>query len=73
MTETSKLKLVFADATGNDLSFTLQHANKSVSGAEVKALMNGMISNGTIYETAPVAITSATMITTTETEINVNA
>ena len=73
MTESSKLKLVFKNAGGEDVNFTFSSADKNVESSDVRALMNGMITNGTIYTNVPVAISSATMITTTETEINVNA
>lgn len=65
----NNLKCKFKDAGNQDLTFTVNYANPSVTGAAVRALMEGMIANGAIYSSAPVAIVSAALVSTTETPI----
>ena len=65
----SKLKCMFKDASGKDLNIMFTNANASITSAQVRPLMEGMITNGNIYNTPPTAIVGASVITTTETPI----
>jgi len=68
-TTTTKLKTKFKDASGQEQTFTLNYAN-AAAGAAVRPLMEGMIANGAIYDTAPATIVSAAFVTTTETPVS---
>lgn len=68
MATTTKLNCVFKDATGKQLTANFNYADKT-AGAGVRNLMEAMIANGAIYNTAPQSIVSAAFIETTETPV----
>ncbi len=68
-----KLVLGFETATGKTMTLTYNHADSSATTAHVKALMNGIITNGSIFATVPVTAKSATQITTAESEYDLSA
>ena len=70
-TVASKLSLSFHDANDNSLTFNYSHAKDDVSSSTVRALMNGMITNGDMFVTPPVSIAGAKVITTTTTDLDV--
>lgn len=72
MASGSKVDLRFASSLGKELKFVYSNINPEVQVANVQALMNGMIANGSIFETAPAIIKGATLIETTETSLNVS-
>ena len=67
MAEGTKLQLKFEAADGRDVTFNYNYAKPSATAGQVKALMQSMITNNTIFERPPVAMKSAKTITTTET------
>ena len=52
--------------------FNYNYADREVTTATVKTLMNTMIANKEIFEIQPTAIDSAKLITTTEAILNVD-
>ncbi|MBQ7217036.1 MAG: DUF2922 domain-containing protein [Synergistaceae bacterium] len=72
MAAASKLVLTFA-GTNKDVSFSYNYANSEAASAKVKALMNGLIANGSIFENPPVSAKSAKIVTTTTTEYDLSA
>jgi len=62
----SRLVLEFTTSSG-DKSFSFNYADPQVTSADVKALAQAMITNGDIYETVPLTIKSAKIVTTTTT------
>lgn len=66
MASGTKLILNFYSATGKTLTWTFNHAKPSAGRANVLALMNAMITNGSIYATPPAEIKGAKEVVTTE-------
>ena len=66
MAEGTKLVLGFENSTGNAVSLSYNYAKPSATLANVKALMSGIIANGSIFENVPVTAKSAKTVTTTE-------
>ena len=56
------LKLYFTGAGDRKINFSLPYADASATAADVKALMQGMITNGDIYSDAPLAIVKAEFV-----------
>ena len=48
------------------MTFIYNYARPSLSLANIKALMNGIIANGSIFNTVPFEAVSAKEVTTTE-------
>lgn len=67
MAEGTVLKLEFLTAEEKTTTFTFKYAKPSVTAAQVKTLMETMISNKEIFETEPAFIKSAKTVTTSET------
>lgn len=65
MASISKLVMTFASAEG-DVSYSYKYADPEMTVAKVKALMSGLITNGSIFETPPLTAKSAKLVTTTE-------
>ena len=65
----TSLRLKFKDASDKDLTLSVGYADVS-AGASVRPLMEGMIANGAIYDTVPVAIVAAEFVTTTITPVS---
>ena len=72
MAAKAKLVLDFAGTNG-DVSFSYNYADDEASTASIKALVNGLIANGSIFENPPVTAKNAKVITTTTSEYNLNA
>lgn len=71
-TETTKLVLKFADAESKEISHSFSNADKNAPPADVKALADGMVENGSIYTRVPVTAKSASIVTTTTTPIDIS-
>ncbi|MBQ3653675.1 MAG: DUF2922 family protein [Synergistaceae bacterium] len=69
----TKLVLTFVGSSGNTISSTFNYADPEATAANVKALMNGMIANGSIYANVPVTAKSAKTVTTTENAYDLSA
>lgn len=72
MATVSKLVLTFSNEDGGTESFYFDYADPDVETSAVTALMDGMVTNGAIFSTPPVAKKSAKIITTQETSIDIS-
>ena len=66
MASGTRLVLGFKTSSGRSMILTYNYARPSSSLANIKALMNGIIANGSIFNTVPVEAVSAKEVTTTE-------
>lgn len=66
-----KLVLEFNDAGGTSRKWSFSNADNNVATSSVKALMNGMIANGSIFAHPPVTKVGAKLVVTTETGLDV--
>ena len=62
----SKLVMTFADANGEDLIFSYNYADKDTNKTSARQLVNGIITNGSIFSRVPVSAKSAKIVSTTE-------
>lgn len=69
----TKLVLTFENASGSSVSMSYNYADSSADVADVKALVNGIIANGSIFVNVPVTAKGAKRVTTTETEYDLSA
>ena len=67
-----KLVLKFEDSNGKDVIFSFNYAKPSTTTTQVKALMNGIITNGSIFTNVPATAKSATLVTTSESEYDLS-
>ncbi|MBR0097069.1 MAG: DUF2922 family protein [Synergistaceae bacterium] len=71
-TTSNRLVCKFENLEGKALSKSFNYANASATAANVKALMNAIITNGDdVFNDVPTQKTSAQMITTTTTDIDI--
>ena len=68
---TSKLVLEF-EGTKGDVKFSYNYADPDVTLARVKALTQGLITNGSIFANQPLTAKSAKIVTTTETDYDIS-
>ena len=73
MAEGTKLVLAFETSDARTATFTFNYAKPSATAAQVKTLMQTMITNNVLYETAPVVMKSAKTVTTSETAYDLSA
>ena len=66
MASGTKLVLEFGTSNGGITTFSFNYAKPSTTTANVKALMNGIISNGDIFANVPATMKSAKLVTTNE-------
>ena len=71
MASTSKLVLDF-DGTTGDTAFSYGYVNPELPSTLVQNLVDGLIANGSIFANPPLAIKSAKIVTTTETDIDLS-
>ena len=71
-TTSTKLQLTFEDASGDDFKVNFNHADSTATGQQVKNLMLGMITYGSIFKKVPTVKKSAKFATTTTTDIDVD-
>ncbi len=69
----TKLVLAFANIEGNNVSMSYNYASDTAETADVKALVNGIIANGSIFSNVPVTAKSAKTVTTSEREYDLSA
>lgn len=65
-----KLVCEFQTETGATKTFTYNYADPEVTTSTVRALVNGLIANGSIFDNPPKIAKSAKLVTTTETPFN---
>ena len=68
----SRLVLTFG-TSDSTTTHSFSYANADATAANVKALANGIIANGSIYAKIPLTAKSAKIVTTTETDYNLSA
>lgn len=68
----TELKLYFLKSNGNEMSMTVKYARQDASNANIKALMQGIIANGAIFENTPVALKAAKIVTTETTDVDLS-
>ncbi len=68
-----KLVLGFETASGKSMTLSYNYAKQTATLANVKALMNGIIANGSIFANVPATSKSAKTVTTTENEYDLSA
>ena len=67
----SKLVMSFLKADGSEMSLSYNYADPEVEAENLTALMNGIITNGSIFENVPAVSKSAKIVTTTTTELDI--
>ena len=72
MAISTRLSLDFTKSNGDLINITYGNIKQDVSAANVKALMEGIVANGSIFENVPAAIKSAKIITTEATAVNLS-
>ena len=72
MANAVKLVMTFTCADGKTHDFSYKYADQNAATSSVKALIAGIITNGSIFERAPVSIENAKMVVTTETEYDLS-
>lgn len=71
MAESMKLILRFGTTSG-EKNFTYNYASSTATAAQVKTVMQTMITNGEIFKYPPLTIISAKRQVTTETEFDLS-
>lgn len=69
----AKLRLNFEGEDGKTVTFTYNYADPDASSTNVQRLVQGLITNGSIFENPPVAAKSAVIVITTEKAFDVSA
>lgn len=72
MATNRKLQLKFKDTNDENVTFTFAHIKANPARTDVKALMSGMIANNAIWQKSPATETSATLVTTTTSAIDIS-
>lgn len=73
MAATTKLVMTFTGTNNNDVTLSYNYAKSDASTANIKSLIQGIITNGSIFSNPPVSAKEAKLITTTETEVDLNS
>ena len=73
MANTSKLVLEFATMEGESMTLSYNHVDPEVAAAKVKSLVNGILTAGSIFAKTPVLAKGAKIVTTSESEYDLNA
>ena len=71
VTTSSKITMQFLDTDEKKYSVTLSNAKSDATAAQVKNLMDTMITKAEIFQRQPYAKTGAKIITVTETDLEV--
>lgn len=67
----NRLEIKFKDSAGKTLTKSFAHASDEATDEQVKALANGMVTNGAIYADVPTSVVSATLVSTTSTDYDI--
>ena len=68
----TKIVLSFGNASGNTVNYSYNYGNSEALASDVKAAMNAMITNGSIFRNVPTSIKAAKAIVTSETEFDLS-
>lgn len=71
MATTSTLQLTFGTASGNK-TWKFKYVDSSASTANIKAVAQAMIDNGSVFPNPPLTIGSGKIVTTEETNIDLS-
>lgn len=69
----NRLVLEFYDSNRGTITMTYNHADEDVTTANVRALVNAIITNGSIFQTSPITAKSAKLVVSTESEFELSA
>ena len=69
----NRLVLEFYDSNRGTITMTYNHADEDVTTANVRALVNAIITNGSIFQTSPITAKSAKLVVSTESEFQLSA
>ena len=64
--------MTFAGSNGAEHSMTYNYADAEAPVSDIKALVNGIVANGSIFTNVPVTAKGAKIVTTTETEVSLS-
>ena len=67
-----KLELTFVNSEGKNMTLSYGYISSELEDADVKSLMTGIISNGSIFANTPVTAKSAKVVTTTEEDVDIS-
>ena len=62
----------FKNATGGNITHNWKYVKSSPNRTDCKALIEGEVTNGSIYKDVPVTVVSCTLEQTTTTNINIS-
>ena len=68
----TKLVLTFIDDIGAERDFIFSYARANATAAHIKTLAQTIIANGSIFTHIPVRAKKASLLTTTETEVDIS-
>ena len=71
-TTTNSWQLKFLDTNSEKVQFTYPHAKSTATAAQVKAAMQAMVTNNTIWQKNPATLDSAKLITRTVSDIDIS-
>jgi len=69
---TTNLRLVFTGSANKKVNFNYPDANASVPAVQVKTLMQRIVANNDIFAEQPLAMESATFVTTTSVPVDLS-
>lgn len=72
MAASTKIVMEFEAESGKTVTMSYGYASPSASASDVKALVTGLITNGSIFLDPPVSAKSAKLVKTTETIYNLD-
>ena len=72
MATSSKLVMTFANSNGTEHSIIYNYVDANTADVTVKALVNGIIANGSIFSNVPATAKSAAIVTTTQTAVDLS-
>lgn len=72
MATTARLEMKFLNSSGEKIIQNLAYCDPDVNDVKVKALMQGIVANGEIFEKEPAGVSSAQIVVTERTAIDLN-
>lgn len=72
MADSRKLVCTFKDSDGAEFNMSFNYASSEMAANSVKALMNGIVANGSIFEKTPVSAKGAKVVVTSESDIDIS-
>ena len=68
----TKLVITFIDSNAHERNFSFAYASPTATSNAIKTAAQAIITNGSIFTYVPVSAKAAKLVTTTETNININ-